>query len=74
VRPKHRHAVLGFALCAVLSILALFVLDGALAGITSLAAMLGFIFACIYTLRGQDADTRANSDRTGMAGWFGGWF
>jgi hypothetical protein len=36
--------------------------------------MLGFIFACIYALRRQDADVRGSADRTGLAGWFGGWF
>jgi hypothetical protein len=74
VSPKHRQAWLGFALCALLSILSLFVLHGVASGIVSLATMLVFIGACIYALRGEDAETRARSDRTGMAGWFGGWF
>jgi hypothetical protein len=74
VPPKRRRAWLGFALCAVLSILGLFVLHGAAAGVVSLAALLVFIGACIYALRGHGADTRADSDRTGLAGWFGGWF
>jgi hypothetical protein len=74
VPPKRRHAWLGFALCAVLSILSLFVLHGIASGAVSLAAMVVFIGACIYALRGEDADTRARSDRTGMAGWLGGWF
>jgi hypothetical protein len=65
---------LGFALFAVLSILSLFVLHGIASGVVSLAAMVAFIGACIYALRGEDAGTRARSDRTGMAGWFGGWF
>lgn len=72
--PKRRRAWLGFALCVVLSILGLFVLDGAAAGVVSLVALVVFIGACIYALRGEHADTRARSDRTGLAGWFGGWF
>ena len=72
--PKRRRVWIGFAFFAVLGILALFVLDGALAGVASLAAMLAFIGACIYALRGEDADSRKDSDRTGIAGWIGGWF
>jgi hypothetical protein len=63
-----------FLLVVLLAILALFVLRGAAAGVAALAAMLAFILACIYVLRGQDADVRRRSDRTGLAGWFGGWF
>jgi hypothetical protein len=74
VPPKRRRARFGVALCAVLAILALFVLDGAAAGVASLAAMLAFIGTCIYVLGGEDADTRARSDRTGLAGWLGHWF
>jgi hypothetical protein len=74
VPAKRRHAWLGFAFCAVLSILSLFVLHGIASGALSLATMVVFIGACIYALRGEDADTRARGDRTGMAGWFGGWF
>jgi len=72
--PERRRVWIGFAFFAVLGILALFVLDGALAGVASLAAMLVFIGACIYALRGEDADTRKDGDRTGIAGWIGGWF
>jgi predicted membrane channel-forming protein YqfA (hemolysin III family) len=72
--PKRRHAWLGFALFAVLGILGLFVLDGTAAGVTSLAAILVFIGACIYALRGQDADVAAASQRSGLRGWLGGWF
>jgi len=74
VPPKRRRARFGVALCAVLAILALFVFDGAAAGVASLAAMLVFIGTCIYVLGGEDADTRARSDRTGLAGWLGHWF
>jgi membrane associated rhomboid family serine protease len=63
-----------FALVAVLAILAVFVLHGAAAGAASFAAMFGFIAACIYALHRRDADVRRDADRTGVAGWFGGWF
>jgi hypothetical protein len=71
--PRHRHAWVGFALFAVLAILGL-VIDGSAAGVTSLAAMLVFVGACIYALRGQDAAAVKGSQRTGLRGWFGGWF
>ena len=63
-----------FAFVAVLAILAVFVLHGAAAGAAAFAAMFGFIAACIYALHGKDADVRRDADRTGIAGWFGGWF
>ena len=63
-----------FALVAVLGILAVFVLHGAAAGVAAFAAMFGFIAACIYALHRRDADVRRDADRTGIAGWFGGWF
>jgi membrane associated rhomboid family serine protease len=71
--PKHRARIF-FAFVAVLAILALFVLHGAAAGAAAFAAMFGFIAACIYALHRQDADVRRDADRTGVAGWFGGWF
>jgi hypothetical protein len=74
VRAKRRRAWVGFAFCAALAILSLFVLDGAVAGVTSLATMLVFIGVCIYALRGKDPDAVAHNERTGLAGWFGGWF
>lgn len=74
VSRKRRRVPMAFALFAVLAILALFVLDGAAGGVAALAAMLLFIVACIDALRRQDADVRRDSDRTGLAGWFGGWF
>lgn len=70
--PRRRHPGAGFAAAAVLAVLGLFVLGGALAGMVTLAAMLGFIGACIYALRGQDAETRKSADRTGLSGWVGG--
>lgn len=70
-----RHRVrAGFALFAVLGILSLFVLDGAAAGAAALAAMLVFVVSCIVALSGQGAGVRRDADRTGVAGWFGGWF
>ena len=63
-----------FAFVAVLGILAVFVLHGAAAGVAAFAAMFGFIAACIYALHRRDADVRRDADRTGIAGWFGGWF
>jgi membrane associated rhomboid family serine protease len=63
-----------FALVAVLGLLAVFVLHGAAAGAAAFAAMFGFIAACIYALHRRDADVRRDADRTGLAGWFGGWF
>lgn len=63
-----------FALFAVLAILALFVLDGAAGGVAALAALLVFILACIDAMRREDSDARRDADRTGLAGWFGGWF
>ena len=62
------------ALVGVLLILSLFVLDGAAAGVAAFAAMLGIIPACIDALRREDADVRRDADRSGLAGWFGGWF
>jgi hypothetical protein len=71
--PKYR-ARIAFAVVTVLAILAVFILHGAAAGAAAFAAMFGFIAACIYALHGQDADVRRDADRTGIAGWFGGWF
>jgi hypothetical protein len=65
---------MAFALFGVLGILSLFVLHGAVGGVAALLAMLVFILACIDALRRRDADARRGSDRTGLAGWFGGWF
>jgi hypothetical protein len=74
VSPKRRRVRMPFVLVALLAVLALFVLRGAAAGVAALAAMLAFILACIDALRRQDGDVRRRSDRTGLAGWFGGWF
>jgi hypothetical protein len=74
VSAKRHRGRISFALVAVLATLSLFVLHGPAAGVGALATMLGFIFACIYALRRQDADVRGSADRTGLAGWFGGWF
>jgi hypothetical protein len=74
VRPKRRHAWVGFAIVAVLAFLGLFVLGGIASGVSLFVALLAFIFACIYALRGVNADTVAHDDKTASAGWFGGWF
>jgi uncharacterized membrane protein HdeD (DUF308 family) len=73
VRPKRR-AWVGFVAFAVLAVLGLFVLHGPAAGIASLAALLAFIFACMYALRGQNPETVSHDERTGFTGWFGGWW
>ena len=72
--PKRYRLRIAFGLVALLGILALFVLDGAAAGVAALVTLLGFVFACVAALRRQDADVRRSADRTGLAGWFGGWF
>ena len=72
--PRRRHAWPGFAVFGALAILGLFLLRGAAAGAVLFVAMLVFIFACIYALRGEDPDAVAHNQRTGIAGWFGGWF
>ena len=72
--PKRRRVRMPFILVALLAMLALFVLPGTAGGVAALAAMLVFILACIDVLRRQDADVRRRSDRTGLAGWIGGWF
>jgi hypothetical protein len=72
--PQRRRTWMGFALFAALTILGLFVLHGALAGIALLLAMLAIIGACIYALRGEDPDSVAHNQRSGLAGWFGGYF
>jgi hypothetical protein len=74
VSPKRHRVRVSFAFVAVLLILSLFVLHGIAAGVAAFAAMLGFILACIDALRREDADVRRNADRSGLAGWFGGWF
>lgn len=73
MRSKRRHAWVGFALCAALAIVGLFVVDGAGAGAILLGAMLTFIVACIYALRGAQANV-AGDKRPGVIGWLGNWF
>jgi hypothetical protein len=72
--PKRRRKWVGFALFGVLAVLGLFVLHGIASGAACLAALLVFILACIYALRNEDPDSVAHTQRTGFAGWFGGWF
>ena len=71
---KRRRATAWFALFAILATLSIFVLHGPASGMAALAAMLVFIGACMSALRSHDDEARANSDRTGVAGWIGGWF
>ena len=70
---RHRVRV-AFALDAALAIVAVLILDGAVAGVAAFAAMLGFIFVCIAALRQPNADLGGRTDRTGLAGWIGHWF
>ena len=72
--PRRRRVRLGFALFAILAIVGLFVVGGAAGGAMLFVAMLVFIFSCIAALRGEDPDAVAHNQRTGIAGWFGGWF
>ena len=72
--PRHHPARISFAFVAVLAILSVFVLHGTAAGVAALAALVGFILTCIDALRRKDADVRRDADRSGLAGWFGGWF
>jgi membrane protein implicated in regulation of membrane protease activity len=74
VPPARRRVWVGFALFAVLAILALFVLHGPAAGVVSLLAMLVLIGAGVHALRGYDRDTVVHNERTGLSGFFGGWF
>lgn len=70
-----KHGVwFGFALFATLIGLALLVLDGALAGVVSLAAVLVFVAVCANALREADPAASDRAHRTGIGGWFGGWF
>ena len=70
-----RHRVrIAFALDAIIALLAVFILHGAVAGVAAFAAILGFIFACTAALRQPNADLGGRTDRTGLAGWFGHWF
>ena len=71
---RRRHAWVGFAISFALGIVGLLVFHGAAGGIICLVAMLSFIGACIYAVRGEDADAVTRSDRVGLAGWIGGWF
>jgi hypothetical protein len=73
VRRKRRPWI-GFALFAVFAILGVFVLDGAVAGVFSLAALITFILACINALRSTDRGDASASRRTGLTGWLGGWW
>jgi hypothetical protein len=62
----------GFALCAALAFVGLFVLDGAVAGAICLAAILALVGACVYALRGEQPEDVTRNARTGFIGWW--WF
>jgi hypothetical protein len=62
-----RLARVWFALAAVLGIVALFVLDGAAAGVVAAGSMAAFIFACFRGLAGEQPE-----DRTVGTDIFGG--
>lgn len=72
--PKRRHAWVGFAVFLALATSGLFVLHGAAAGAALFAAMLVFIGACIYALKGGEPGAIRHNQRTGLTGWFGNWF
>jgi 4-hydroxybenzoate polyprenyltransferase len=72
--PKRRHAWVGFAVFLALATSGLFLLDGPASGAVLLAAMLVLVGACIYALKGHEPDAIRHNERTGLAGWFGGWF
>jgi hypothetical protein len=65
-------AWVAFVPFAVLTVVGLFVLDGAASGAVLFVALLALIGGCIAALRRQDSGPDA--DRTGLAGWIGGWF
>jgi hypothetical protein len=71
--PKRRRRWPRFALVAVLGIVAL-TTHGAVAAASALAAMIGFIGACIHALGSEDPDTVEHNKRTNLSGWFGGGF
>jgi hypothetical protein len=71
---KRLHPGVGFALFAALAALGLFVLHGAVAGVVLLVALLVFIGACMYALRGHGPDAVERGSRAGLTGWFGGWW
>jgi hypothetical protein len=72
MRRRRRHVWVGYALFAVLAFAGLFLLDGWAAGATCLAAMLVFIGAGIYALRGEDHDDVGSNTRRQLTGWW--WF
>jgi hypothetical protein len=66
VRTHNRRRWPLFALPAVLALLSVFVLHGAVAGVASFLAMLSFIGACIYALAGE----KVNDGVGGIGGPF----
>jgi hypothetical protein len=53
MRTHSRRTWPAFALIVLLSVVGLFILDGAASGVVLLVAMLGLIGACIYALAGE---------------------
>ena len=70
--PQRRRPGIGFAVVGAMALCGLFVLHGAASGAVLFAALLGFVFACIYALKCQDPDVAKDADRTGLSGWTGG--
>ena len=66
MRTQHRRSWPAFAVVAILAVLGLFVLDGVAADVVLFVALLGFIGACIYALRGE----KVNDGVGGIGGPF----
>src|SRR3954468_19930085 len=73
--PSRRVVVrVGFPLFGLLSVLGLFVLDGAAAGVVLFAALLLFTITCVLALSIEESgETTKGSERAGSSGWIGGW-
>src|SRR3954452_12788681 len=72
--PSRRVVVrVGFPLFGLLTVLGLFVLDGAAAGVVLFAALLLFTITCILALSIEETgETTKGSERTGITGWIRG--
>jgi hypothetical protein len=66
MRTHLRRSWPAFVPVAILAVLGLFVLDGVAAGVVLFVALLGFIGACIYALRGE----KVNDGVGGIGGPF----
>jgi hypothetical protein len=67
MRTHHHRTWPAFAGVGVLSVVGVFVLHGLAAGVVLFVALLGFIVACIYALRGENVRDGAG----GIGGPFG---